>query len=69
MAKRSFSRRVVRKIKRILKPDEAKNIIEKEFEDSHNNKIKFRFDFNPHSTEEPTIKWQRNHGDNKWQMF
>lgn len=65
MAKRSFSKRVVRKIKRVLKPDEAQNIIETEFSDSHNNKIRFRVDFNPHPIDEPTFRWQRDYGENK----
>ena len=45
--------------------DEMNNIIEKEFTDSRNNKVKFRFDFNPHPISEPTIKWQREYGENE----
>lgn len=65
MVKRSFSKRVVKKIKRVLRLDEAKNMIEKEFSDIRDNKIKFRFDFNPHPANEPTIKWQRQYGENE----
>ena len=62
MAKR-FSKRVVRKIKKILKPDETRDVIEKEFMDSHGNNVKFIFDFNPHTINKPTIEWQRKYGD------
>ena len=65
MARKSFSRRVVRKIKRTLKVDELQNVIEKEFTDSRGNKVRLRFDFNPHPIDEPTIKWQRQYGDNE----
>lgn len=65
MARKSFSRRVVRKIKRTLKVDELQNVIEKEFTDSRGNKMKFRFDFNPHSPKEPTIEGGFNYGENK----
>jgi len=58
-----FSQRVVRKIKKVLSPDETRDVIEKEFVDSRNNTIKFRFDFRPHPITEPTIKWQRKYGD------
>ena len=65
MAKRSFSKRVVRKIKRVLKPDELNDVIEKEFGDGQGNKTKLRFDFNPHPISEPTINIQYDYGDNK----
>ena len=65
MARKSFSRKIVRKIRKVLHRDEAQDMIEKEFSDSHNNKIKFRFNFSPHPINEPTIKWQRDYGDNK----
>ena len=63
MARRSFSKRVTRKIKKTLKPNEAQNIIEREFTDSHDNKHRFRMDFNPHSPSEPTIEWKVNYGN------
>ena len=65
MARRSFSKRIVRKIKRMLKPDEAKNIIEREFTDSHGNKSRLILDFNPHKPSEPTIQGGYNYGENK----
>lgn len=65
MAKRSFSKRVVQKIKRILKSSEINNIIEKEFGDDKGNKTKIRFDFNPHPINKPTIELQYDYGDNK----
>ena len=64
MAKR-FSRRITRKIKKILKENEARNIIEKEFTDSHGNKSKLILDFNPHATKEPTIQGGFNYGEDK----
>lgn len=64
MAKR-FSKRVTRKTQRKVKPEEVNNIIEKDFIDSRGNKIKIKFDFNPHPISEPTFKWQRDYGDNK----
>jgi len=64
MAK-NFSRKVIRKIKKILKPDEIQNVIEKEFSDSRGNKLKFRFDFNPHSPNKPTIQGGFKYGDDK----
>ena len=64
MAKR-FNKRVTRNTKTKLRPDEVKSWIEKDFIDSRGNKIKIRFDFNPHPISEPTFKWQRDYGDNK----
>ena len=65
MARRSFSKRVTRKLKRIIKQNELQNIIEREFIDSHNNKVQLKFDFNPHNFNEPTFRWQRQYGDNE----
>ena len=65
MARKSFSKRIVRKIKKRLTPDETQNIIEKEFTDSHNNKHKLRIDFNPHSQKEPTIETYIDYGEDK----
>ena len=62
MAK-SFRKRIVKKIKRVLRRDEAKNIIEKEFTDSKGNKSKIIIDFNPHSIKEPTIQGGYDYGD------
>ena len=61
--RKSFTKRVVRRIKRTLSPDEAQNVIEKEFESKKGDKLKFRFDFNPHSPKEPTIEGGFNYGD------
>ena len=65
MARKSFRKRVVRKIKRILRMDEAQNVIEREFGDNQGNKTKIRFDFNPHSPKDPTIELQYDYGDKK----
>jgi hypothetical protein len=62
---RKFSKRITRRIKKIIKENEARNIIEKEFTDNRGNKVRLRFDFNPHPIDEPTIKWQRQYGDNE----
>ena len=63
--KKSFSKRVTRKIKRVLKENEARNIIQKEFLDSQGNKSKLILDFNPHSPKEPTVQGGFNYGENK----
>lgn len=47
MSKRSFSRRVVRKIKRTLRLDEAQEIIRKEFSDDKGNKSTIIYDVKP----------------------
>ena len=65
MARKSFRKRVINRIRRTLRMDEADNIIEKEFTDSRGNKSKLRFDFNPHSPKEPTIETYIDYGDNK----
>ena len=62
MAKR-FSRKVTKKKIFKLTPKQAENIIEKEFSDSRGNKIRFRFDNNPHKIDEPTIEWKRKYSE------
>jgi len=64
MAKR-FSRRVTRRKKTKLKPNEVNSVIEKVFIDSRGNKSILKFDFNPHKTSEPTIQGGFNYGDDK----
>lgn len=59
MSKRSFSKRVIRKIKRTLKLDEAQEIIRKEFTDSKGNKMNMSIDVKPQNPKEPTIEWNR----------
>ena len=59
MSRKSFSRRVVRKIKRTLKLDEAQEIIRKEFTDSKGNKMNMSIDVKPQKPKEPTIEWNR----------
>ena len=61
--KKVFSRKTKKKTQVKLTPREAETVLEKEFIDVKGNKIKFRFDFNPHPIDEPTIKWQRQYGD------
>ena len=63
MVRKSFRKRVIKKIKRTLQMNEMQNIIEKEFTDSKGNKSKLRFDFNPHSPKEPTIQLDYKYGD------
>lgn len=65
MARKSFSRKIVRKIRKVLHRDEAENIIEKEFGDNKGNKTRLRFDFNPHPINKPTIELEYDYGDNK----
>jgi len=62
---RVFSKKTKKKTTKKITEKELQNIIEKEFSDNQQNKIKFRFDFNPHSPDEPTIKWQRKYGETK----
>ena len=56
--KRSFSKRVVRRIKRMLSPKDAEEIIRQEFEDSRGNKSRVIYDVRPHSPNKPTIEMQ-----------
>lgn len=65
MARKSFSRRVVRKIKRTLKLDEAQEIIRQEFTDSRKNKHIFIMDVKPHNPSKPTIEGSVEYKDNK----
>jgi hypothetical protein len=64
MAKR-FSKRVVRKVKKILKPDETRDVIEKEFGDTRGNKTILQFDFRPHSINKPTVEIEYDYGEDK----
>lgn len=61
--KRFFSRKTQKKTQIKLTPKESQNIIEKEFSDSKGNKLKFRFDFNPHPINDPTIQFDVKHGE------
>lgn len=66
MAKRSFSRRVYRKIKKLLSPKNAEDIIKREFEDSRGNKHELNFNFRPHSPNDGgDIRLKYNQGENK----
>ena len=56
MARKSFSRRVVRKIKRTLKLDEAQEILRKEFSDDKGNKSTIIYDVKPQKWNAPTIE-------------
>ena len=58
-----FTRRKNRRKRVRLNPNEAQNVIEKEFIDSKGNKVRLRVDFNPHSPKEPTIDWKRKNGE------
>ena len=63
MARKRFSRRTTRQTKRKIKPDDVNSVIQKDFIDSRGNKIRFRFDFAPHSINDPTFSIQRDYGD------
>lgn len=65
MARKSFRKRVINRIRRTLRMNEMNNVIEKEFTDSRGNKSKLRLDFNPHLPKDPTIELQYDYGDNK----
>lgn len=58
MARKSFSRRVVRKIKRTLRLDEAQEIIKREFSDGNGNKSTVIYDVKPQKWNSPTIEVQ-----------
>ena len=58
-----ITRRKSKKTKVRLQPNEARNVIEKEFADSRGNKVKLRVNLNPHSPKEPTVDWQRKYGE------
>lgn len=65
MARKSFSRRVVRKIKRTLRLDEAQEIMRKEFIDSHGNKHVNIIEFKPQSPLKPDFKQTVEYKDDK----
>ena len=63
MARKSFTKRVFRRIKRIISPKDAEEIIKKEFSDSHGNQMNMSIDVKPQSPNKPTIEWNRNYNE------
>ena len=51
-----YSKRTTKRTTKKLTYFEARDIIVNEFTDSRGNKVVYRFDFNPHSIDEPTIQ-------------
>ena len=60
---RKFSKRITRKTRVKLSPQQASNIIEEEFADTRGNKFRFRITGKPHKPNKPTIEREIQYND------